>query len=274
MKEDGRGRLERLFSSARLEGRAVLLPYLTAGLPTPAGSPALFEAMAEGGADGFEVGIPYSDPLMDGPTIHAAGLQALEAGATVERSLEIVAEVAESTGLPVIVMTYVNPVLRYGPEQFAAMVAEAGGTAVIVADLPVEEAAPFRAAFDVRGLGSVLFVAPTTDDDRLRQITEQRPAFLYGIAQLGVTGERGEASEMAGALAQRVREMSDTPLVLGVGITTPAHAALAALVADGVIVGSALVRRVLDADSPAGAAASLRAAVRDLAAAMQRSTAG
>ncbi len=270
MAESGRARLAGLFTAARDEGRAVLLPYLTAGLPDSDSSVALFEAMAEAGADGFEVGIPYSDPLMDGPTIHAAGLEALRAGATIERSIDIVAAVSARTGLPTIVMTYVNPVLRYGPVEFAEMVAAAGASAVIVADLPVDEAEPFATAFDAAGLGTVLFVAPTTQDDRLAAVAALDPVFLYGIAQLGVTGAREDgAAERASALAARVRRVTDAPLVLGVGIATPEHARQAAQVADGVIVGSAIVKRVLDADSVDDAAASLRVAVTDLAAAVR-----
>lgn len=270
MAESGRSHLDALFATARGEGRAVLLPYLTAGLPDSDSSVGLFEAMAEAGADGFEVGIPYSDPLMDGPTIHAAGLAALRGGATIESSIGVVAAVSARTGLPTIVMTYVNPVLRYGPERFGEMVAAAGASAVIVADLPVDEALPFTAAFDAVGLGTVLFVAPTTQADRLAAVATLDPVFLYGIAQLGVTGAREDgAAQRASALAARVRRVTDAPLVLGVGIATPEHARLAAEVADGVIVGSAIVERVLEADSATDAAASLRAAVGDLAAAVR-----
>jgi len=270
MPEGPKELLQATFRATAAAGRAALLPYLTAGLPTVAESVALFEAMAEGGADGFEVGIPYSDPLMDGPVIHGAGLRALTGGATIERSLEIVAGAGKATGLPTMVMTYVNPVMRYGPDRFAAMAAEAGAAAMILADLPAEEADPFRRAFDGAGLGTVLFVAPTTGEGRLRSVVAQDPIFLYGIAELGVTGERTMTSNRAAELAQRVRAVTDAPLVLGVGISTPGQARVAASLADGVIVGSALVRRVLDAPSAVEAAAALRIAVRDLAAAMRR----
>lgn len=268
---DGRSRLTELFSRVRSEDRAALLPYMTAGLPDLDSSPSLFEAMAQAGADGFEVGIPYSDPLMDGPTIHTAGLRALDAGATVERSMEIVAEVGRVTSLPTIVMTYVNPVLRFGPQEFAVMAADAGASAVILADLPADEAEPFSAAFRREGLGLVLFVAPTTDDDRLAAVADLDPVFLYGISQLGVTGERADASDTAAELSARLRRVSEAPVVLGVGISTPEHAHAAARLADGVIVGSALVRRVLDATTPQEAAISVGRAVEDLAAAMRRS---
>ena len=262
--------LREIFEVARSEGRAALLPYMTAGLPDRSSSLAIFDAMAEAGADAFEVGIPYSDPLMDGPTIHEAGLKSLAAGTSLIAALEIVAAVAERTGKPVIVMSYVNPVLRLGLEAFSNRAAQAGATAVILADLPVDESAPFRGAFGSAGLGTVLFAAPTTGPDRLRAIAEAEPVFIYGIAEVGVTGERSESGDHISALAAAVREVTSIPLVLGVGISTPAHARRAAAVADGIIVGSALVRRVLDAATPNEAAEAVGGAVRDLAVAVRR----
>jgi tryptophan synthase alpha chain len=259
-----------MFAAAAAENRAALLPYMTAGLPDSASSVEIFEAMAESGADAFEVGIPYSDPLMDGPTIHEAGLKSLATGTSLNAGLEIVATVAERTGKPVIIMSYVNPVLRTGLLAFAARAADAGASAVILADLPVDESAPFREAFGEVGLGTVLFVAPTTGEDRLRAVAEAKPVFVYGVAEVGVTGERDVSGDRVGALAAAVRAATDIPLVLGVGISTPDHAVRAAAVADGVIVGSALVRRVLDAPSPAAAAESAAEAVAALAAAMRR----
>jgi tryptophan synthase alpha chain len=266
---DGRARLEAMFAAAAAEGRAVLLPFMTAGLPDLDTSVSMFVAMAEAGADGFEVGIPYSDPLMDGPVIHEAGITALKRGADVTRAMEIIAGVVAATGKPVVAMTYVNPVLRVGAEVFARQLAEAGACGVILADLPADESDPFVAAFAAEGLGVVLFVAPTTDEHRLAQVVGHDPVFLYGIAELGVTGERTEGSSHAASLAERVRAVSDAPLVLGVGISNPEQAAAAATVADGVIVGTALVRRVLEAETADDAARSLAAAVGDLSAAVR-----
>jgi len=260
--------LAKLFADCRRENRTALMPYMTAGLPTPAESVDMFVAMAEGGADGFEVGIPYADPLMDGPTIQAAGERALAAGSGVEVGLEILAEVVVRTGKPTVVMTYVNPILRMGIETFADKVAAAGASGVIVADLPVDEAEVFGAAFRARGIGLVLFVAPTTTATRLARVIAARPPFIYGIAALGVTGERSAASSHIAALVARVREHGDVPVVAGVGISTPEQARLAANDADGVIVGSALVRRVLDAPDAEAAQSSLRTAVGELAAAL------
>ena len=262
--------LQEVFTAAAAENRAALLPYMTAGLPDQASSVAIFEAMAEAGADGFEVGIPYSDPLMDGPTIHEAGLRSLDAGTSLNVAFEIVAAVADATGKPVIVMTYVNPVVRVGAPAFAERASAAGASAVILADLPVDESAPFREAFSTAGLGTVLFAAPTTGEARLRAVAEANPVFVYGIAEVGVTGEREESGDRVAGLSAAVRAVTDIPLVLGVGISTPEHARRAALVADGVIVGSALVRRVLDAADPAEAVAAVAEAVRELAIAVRR----
>ncbi|NND03157.1 MAG: tryptophan synthase subunit alpha [Acidimicrobiia bacterium] len=264
-------RLRRTFTDAAAADRAVLLPYMTAGLPGPDTSLDMFKAMAEAGADGFEVGIPYSDPLMDGPTIHEAGLRAINAGATVGSSLQLVESVVAGTGKPVVVMTYVNPILAIGVDVFCNRVASAGGSGLIVADLPADESDEIAAACAAAGLGLVLFVAPTTDDERLAQVVARKPLFVYGIAELGVTGKREQASSHAAELTSRIKAVTKVPVVLGVGISGPESAAAAAGVADGVIVGSALVRRVLDAASPAQAAADLSSAVAALAASMHRS---
>jgi tryptophan synthase alpha chain len=242
---------------------------MTAGLPSPEESVELFVAMAEAGADGFEVGIPYADPLMDGPTIQTAGERALAAGSGVEVGLDILSQVVAKTGKPTVVMTYVNPILRLGVDVFAERVADAGAAAVIVADLPVDEAEVFATALRARGVGLVLFVAPTTTAARLARVVAAQPPFVYGISDLGVTGERTAASAHIGALVARVRELADIPVVAGVGISTPEQARLAARDADGVIVGSALVRRVLDAADAKAAADSLRKAVGELAGAVR-----
>lgn len=264
-----RDRLDQLFATCRSEDRAALLPYMTAGLPTPAESAGLFAAMAEAGADGFEVGIPYADPLMDGPVIQAAGDRALAAGSGVEAALEILEEVVATTGKPAVVMTYVNPVLRMGIDSFASRLEQAGASGVIIADLPVDEAEPFHEAFGKRGIGLVLFVAPTTTEERLERVLAASPPFVYGIAEIGVTGERVSTSSHIGSLVSRVRRLSAVPVVAGVGISTPEQAHFVAKQADGVIVGSALVRRVLEAESVREAEASLRAAVADLAVAVR-----
>jgi len=264
MTDTGAEHLSRLFDGVRVQHRAALLPYLTAGLPDPATSVALFQAMADAGADGFEIGIPYSDPLMDGPVIAEAGARSLAAGTTIATAFEITREVARLTGKPILLMTYTNPILHYGIDAFVDDAGASGAAGLIVADLPIEESAPFLEASRRAGLGMALFAAPTTSDARLERIVAARPSFIYGIASLGVTGERTQLSDRGRILSQRVQSLSDVPLVMGVGISTPEQAAAAAVNADGVIVGSALVRRILDATDPAAAVASVATAVRAL----------
>lgn len=266
----GTWKLQTMFDSAARENRAALLPYLTAGIPSPDVSVDLFVAMAEAGADGFEVGIPYADPLMDGPVIMAAGQRALESGVTVDVAFDVAERVIGATGKPVLLMTYTNPVLRAGLDQFFARAAGIGAAGVIIADLPVDEAAPFIASAARANVGLVLFVAPTTTDARLRSVADADPVFVYAIAEVGVTGERVEASSNTVELAKRIRSATDAPVVFGVGISTPQHAAKAAQVGNGVIVGTAIVRRVMEAESPEAAKASLTAAVEELAEVMSR----
>ena len=267
MPETGIERLAAMFAEAGADGRAVLLPYMTAGIPDGETSASIFEAMAS--ADGFELGIPYADPLMDGPVIAAAGRESIALGMTVRRAIELVEEVATGTGKPVIVMTYTNPVLSFGVDDFLGAISAAGAAGLIVADLPVEEAGPYLEAARGHGIGMALFVAPTTTEARLASIAAEAPAFLYGIATLGVTGERAHLAATATALAERVRAVTEVPLVLGVGISTPEQAAAAGAVADGVIVGSALVRTVTEASSSGEAALAVSQAVDALAAALR-----
>lgn len=258
-------RIADLFMRTRAEGRLALLPYLTAGLPNPGASVDLFASMED--ADGFEVGIPYSDPLMDGAVIQEGGRRALAAGTTFDGALEIVSGVKRRTDKPLVVMTYVNVVLARGVESFGEAVAAAGADAVIIADIPLEEALPLKPVLEEHGVGVVLFAAPTTNDLRLDRIVAARPVFIYGVNDLGVTGERLGGTERGVSLAQRIRERTDVPLVMGVGISRPEQVAALRPTADGVIVGSAVVRRVLQAADPAAAAEDLRRYTAEIAAA-------
>ena len=266
----GSERIADLFATARQEDRSVFLPFLTAGLPDPASSPRLFGAMAEAGADGFEVGIPYSDPLMDGPVICRGSEQAISAGATLDKSLSILGEVAETTALPSLAMTYANPVFRRGADWFCDRLAEAGAAGMIVADLPFDEAEPLSEAARRHGLGLALFLAPTSGYRRIKAVAEAAPSFIYAVANMGVTGERSEWSNRVERLVEGIREVTDIPVVLGVGISTPEQAATAAGLADGFIVGSALVRRVLEASDADEAARSLATLVGKMASAARR----
>ena len=265
----GADRIAAMFAGTKAEGRAAFLPYLTAGLPTPAASPELFAAMAEAGADAFEVGIPYSDPLMDGPVIQKGSEAALAAGTTLDMAVGIVREVVSRAGVPTLAMTYANPIFRRGVDTFCGALAESGADGIIVPDLPVDEAGPVVRAASRHGLGTVLFVAPTSDDARIRKVAEAEPAFIYAVAEMGVTGERGEPSRHIVSLAERIRAVTDAPIAFGVGISTPDQAKVAAQVGDGIIVGTAMVRRVLEASDPSEAASSLSKAVGEIAAALR-----
>ena len=261
-----RRKLDRLFEQVREEGRTAFLPFMTAGLPSPGAAVDVFEAMAEAGADAFEVGIPYSDPLMDGPTIQAASAKAIAAGMTLQGGFDVLRRAVEATGRPALAMSYANPVFRLGPYEFARRAADSGASGLIVADLPLEEAPPAAEAADRAGIGLVLFAAPTTHDERLSRIVARDPVFIYGVAELGVTGERDRMSGRPQELAARIRAVTPIPLVMGVGIGTPRQAAALAPHTDGVIVGSALVRRALESSDPvpeiAAAARSLSEALR------------
>jgi tryptophan synthase alpha chain len=236
--------------------RAALMPYLMGGFPTVDASRAIGEACAEAGADLVELGVPFSDPLADGPVIHAAGTTALEAGATLLDVLEVGRTLAES--VPVVLMCYANLVFARGPERFADDLAVRGISGLIVPDLPLEEAGDARAACDAAGIALVPLVAPTTPPERLAAIGRSARGFVYTVAVTGTTGEReGLADELAAILA-RTKAAADVPVALGFGIGTPEAAANAAAAgADGVIVGSRLVRAAAESHEPASA-------VRDL----------
>ena len=258
------------FGTARAEGRAALVGYLPAGFPDVEGAVDAMRAMVDAGCDVIEVGLPYSDPVMDGPTIQAAAQQALEGGvrtADVIRTVEAVA----ATGTPTVVMTYWNPVERYGVEAFARDLANAGGAGLITPDLVPDEAAAWVAAADQHGLDKVFLVAPSSTDARLQMTTDSCRGFVYATAVMGVTGARESSSDLAGPLVARVRDVADLPVAVGLGVSDGDQAAEVARFADGVIVGSAFVRRLLDAgpDRAAGLD-SLAALTRDLAEGVRR----
>jgi tryptophan synthase alpha chain len=212
------------------------------------------EAVAAAGADAIEVGIPFSDPVMDGPTIQLASERALQGGATPQG---VVAGVGglDTGGVPLVVMTYYNTVHRYGHERFASELVSAGVAGAIVPDLPLEEVGGWVAAADTAGVETILLAAPTADDDRLARICRRSRGFVYGVGLLGVTGERAELARSALDIAARLKAVTDKPVLVGVGVTTAEQAAEVATVADGVIVGSALVRRLLDGGGAEAAAA-------------------
>jgi tryptophan synthase alpha chain len=240
--------------TARDAGRKLLVPYITGGL----GSDwvATLEAVAAAGADAVEVGLPFSDPMIDGPIIQRASVEALKQGATVQAIVDDIAKA--DVPVPVAVMTYYNLVLRAGHHRMAHMLAEAGISGAILPDLPVDEIGDWADQADHAGVATVLLAAPTTTDLRLRDICARARGFLYAVGLMGVTGERDELAASAATIAERCKAATDLPVLVGVGISTPAQAAEVSLVADGVAVGSALVHRILDGAGPEGAAALVR----------------
>lgn len=254
------GTMETVFRAHREAGRKLLVPYVTGGL-SPDWVDVLHAAVAAG-ADGLEVGLPFSDPMIDGPTIQESSLRALAAGAT---PAGIVAELARaSIGVPVAVMTYYNLIFRAGHRRMAQSLAEAGVSAVIVPDLPLEELDPWALEATAAGLETVLLVAPSTPDDRMAAICARTRGFVYGVGRMGVTGERAQLASTATEVAVRIRQVTDVPVCVGIGVSNPEQAATVCEVADGVIVGAALVRRLLEGGGPEGAAAfvgELRAGV-------------
>lgn len=253
------------FEKARADGRAALVGYLPAGFPDVAGGIAALRTLVDAGCDVIEIGLPYSDPVMDGPTIQAAAQQALERGVRTADVLRTVEAVA-ATGTPTLVMTYWNPVVRYGVERFAADLASAGGAGLITPDLTPDSAPDWIAAADAQGLDKVFLVAPSSTDQRIAMTTAACRGFVYATAVMGVTGARATTSDLAGPLVARTKAATDLPVGVGLGVSTGEQAAEVASYADGVIVGSALVRRLLDAgDDHAAGLRSLAALTRELA---------
>lgn len=242
MTVDEVGKLEASLRGARDDGRKLLVPYVTGGFP---GWERAVEAVAASGADAVEVGIPFSDPVIDGPTIQQASERALAAGATPQGIVGALGRL-DTGGVPLVAMTYYNTVHRYGHERFASSLAAAGVAGAIVPDLPLEEVGDWAAAADAAGVETVLLAAPTASDERLVRICRRARGWVYGVGLLGVTGERAELARSALDIAGRLKALTDKPVLVGIGVSTPAQAAEVAAVADGVVVGSALVRRLLD----------------------------
>ena len=254
-------RIAEAFESARANGRrAALMPYLMGGFPDVDTSRRIGLAYADAGADLVELGVPFSDPLADGPVIHAAGTAALRAGAKVQEVLDAGRAIAER--VPVVVMCYANPIYSRGIERFVDALVDGGASGLIVPDLPLEEAPAVLRACDARGLALVPLVAPTTPDERLARIGAQARGFVYAVSLTGTTGERAGISDGLAGVVRRAAASTTVPVAVGFGISTAAHAAAAADAgADGVIVGSRLVRAAGDGDDPV---AAVGAAVREL----------
>jgi tryptophan synthase alpha chain len=260
---NGLERIATAFASARADGlRAALMPYLMGGFPDLETSARIGRACAEGGAALVELGVPFSDPLADGPVIHAAATAALQRGATLSGVLEVAA--ALSPEIPVVVMCYANPIFVRGLERFADQLLEAGASGLIVPDLPFEEGGDVLRTCDERGLALVPLVAPTTPEARLEEIGRRARGFVYAVSVTGTTGERASLDGALRALLSRVSAHADVPVAVGFGISTPEQARAAADAdADGVIIGSRLVRAADEAEDPAGEVGDLVAQFTD-----------
>jgi len=257
------------FEKARAEGRAALVGYFPAGFPDVDGGIAAVRAMVDAGCDVIEVGLPYSDPVMDGPAIQAAAQQALDGGVRIRDVLRTVEAVA-STGTPAVIMTYWNPVARYGVERFAADLASAGGSGLITPDLTPDSARGWIAAADAHDLDKIFLVAPSSTDERIAMTTAACRGFVYATAVMGVTGVRTSSSDLAGPLVARTRATTDLPIGVGVGVSNGAQAAEVAAYADAVIVGSAFVRCLLDHDDRSVAMKALTTLTDELARGVRR----
>jgi tryptophan synthase alpha chain len=255
-------RIAMAFRAAKDEGRAALMPYMMAGYPDRESSLAVANAYADSGADLVELGLPFSDPLADGPTIHAAATAALEAGATLETALEVCEGIAER--VPVVFMVYANMVLAHGgAAEFAARARAVGAAGAIVPDLPLEEAEPVRGAFAEAGLALVPLVAPTTPVERRARICAVAQGFVYVVSTVGTTGEREALPPQLSELVSETKAEAEVPVAVGFGIGTPQQAAEVGRIADGVIIGSRLVRATGEAESPEAAAEAVGSFLRE-----------
>jgi tryptophan synthase alpha chain len=239
-------RIDDAFARLRAEKRTGLVTYVTAGDPDLPRSAEVIRAVDRGGADIIELGVPFSDPLADGPVIQRATERALAAGTTLGRVLDLAASLRDDVRAPLVLFTYANPVLRMGLPAFAARARAAGVDGVLVLDVPPEEAGEAQAAFDGEGLDTIFLLSPTTTVERIRRAATLGRGFLYGISRLGVTGARADVADSAAALAARVRAETDRPLALGFGFSTPDHVRAVGQWADAAVVGSALVTVVAE----------------------------
>ncbi len=244
------GPLEECLRAQRDRGRKLIVPYITGGLDDEWTE--VISALAVAGADAIEIGIPFSDPVMDGPVIQEASVRALERGTTPQ---SVIAELSRTqVGVPLVVMTYVNLVAHAGFHRMAKTLRDANVAGVILPDLPLDEAGEWMSEAAAAGIDAVQLVAPTTPDERLARICEASRGFVYAVGLLGVTGERTELANSSLVIAQRCKDETTTPVLVGVGVSNPEQAVAICSVADGVVIGSALVRRLLDGQGAEGAA--------------------
>ena len=254
------------FAERRGEGRATLVPYVTSGFPSRSATADVLARLAEAGGDVLELGIPFSDPLADGPTIQDSTFRALEGGMSVAGTLEVLAEFRRASDTPIVLFSYLNPIVRYGLEAFLADAEEAGAQGLLLTDVPTGADPQIEEAILASPLDLIRLIAPTTQPDRAAAIAKKGQGFLYYISRTGVTGAREALAEDLEAEVRALREVVELPVAVGFGISTPEQAALVSNVADGVIVGSALIR-ALDEGGPEGARvflAALRSAMDEV----------
>ncbi len=235
-------RIGNLFSARKRDGRKAFIAYLTGGDPSPAETPSLVLALERGGADVVELGVPFSDPIADGPVIQRASDRALRAKTNLPALLDIVREIRRKSQIPLLLFSYLNPLLRYGFDKLARDASEAGVDGVLLTDLSVEEAADPVRRLREQGLDTIFLAAPTSSERRLRLIAEHSSGFIYLVSRTGVTGEQVSVSAAAAPLTRRMRELTDLPLAVGFGVGTAEQVAEVARIADGVVVGSAIVK--------------------------------
>jgi tryptophan synthase alpha chain len=255
-------RIATTFERLKAEGRTGLVTYITAGDPSLERTRDVLLALARSGADVIEVGVPFSDPLADGPVIQRATERALAAGATLDKVLTLVADVRPRLEVPLVLFTYANPVARMGFETFARRAAASGVDGVLTLDLPLEESGEFREVLRNQGLDTIFLLSPTTTDERIRRAGKLGSGFLYGISRLGVTGARAQVAAGAADLAVRIRREATLPLALGFGISRPEHVQEIGRVADAAVVGSGLVQIIAEAGDSASLVPAVEGYVR------------
>jgi tryptophan synthase alpha chain len=255
-------RISRRFAELRRTGEMGLVAYITAGDPSLEATEKFVIALAEAGADVIELGVPFSDPIADGPVIQRASERALRSGTTLAGVLALVKSLRAKSDVPLVLFSYFNPVLQMGLEKFAEAAKAAGADGVLITDLTPEEAGEYRAAMSAHGLDTIFLAAPTSPDERLARIAEASSGFLYLISRTGVTGPKDQLADELPSLARRVRRVTQLPIAIGFGISLPGHVSLLGGLADGAVVGSALVEEIERAGSVDAAAAALAARVK------------
>lgn len=256
-------RIGQLFERLKREKRCGMVAYLTAGDPNPEATPELVAALERGGADLIELGVPFSDPIADGPVIQAAGDRAIKAGTTLAKVLEIAAKIRETSEIPLLLFTYLNPALRYGFARLAKDAKAAGIDGCLLIDASVEEAAEYVRVMREADMDTVFLAAPTSTDHRLRLVAQYSSGFVYVVSRTGITGERQSLSDSALPLIERMRALTDLPLAMGFGVSTAGQVAAISEHADAVVVGSAIVRQI--ERDPSGLEAFMRDLTRPLA---------